>query len=261
MFFTIWGIIFSCRKKQITKNDFWVFTERITFLQKVFSFITIIKERYSFRKQPSSWRWVELKSDEHLLQSPTKPIFDAFSLTIWSSESRPGSFIAGAAPSFSIKPCANPASNWAWFIKRSSTNTLEKLRCCPEKQTASRGYLSLTNKNTLFKRHTSWVNLVQRCQIKCIDERTLALALAPVDACTGALFWEKCPYKEFHPSWRHEEPWSENFLKLYEPERNIFIIIIIVKYWIIITNVNANKYCLFTVPLGNVHEGNSFEGK
>ncbi len=111
----------------------WVFTERITYLQKVFSFITIIKERYSFRKQPSSRRWVELKSDEHLLQSPTKQPFDAVSLTIWSSESRPGSFIAGTAPSFSIKPCANPASNWALLIKRSSTNTLEKLRYCPEK--------------------------------------------------------------------------------------------------------------------------------
>ncbi len=41
---------------------------------------------------------------------------------------------------------------------------------------------------------------------------------------------------------------GKNFLKLYEPERNIFIIIIIVKYWIIITNVNANKYCFVYSP-------------
>ncbi len=42
-----------------------------------------------------------------------------------------GIFIAGTAPSFSIKRCANPASNWALFIKSSSTNTLEKL--CSQK--------------------------------------------------------------------------------------------------------------------------------
>ncbi len=87
--------------------------------------------------------------------------FDAVSLTICSSESWPGSFIAGTAPSFSIKRCANPASNWALFIKRSSTNTLAKLHRCPGKTNcihclrnagffweAEQGYLSLTSKNT-----------------------------------------------------------------------------------------------------------------
>ncbi len=49
------------------------------------------------------------------------------------SESWPGSFIAGTTPSLSIKRCANPASNWDLFIKRLSTNTLKKLRCCPGK--------------------------------------------------------------------------------------------------------------------------------
>ncbi len=49
-------------------------------------------------------------------------------LTFCSSESWSGSFIAGTAPPFSIKWCANPASNWALFIKCSSTNKLaEKL--------------------------------------------------------------------------------------------------------------------------------------
>ncbi len=49
-----------------------------SYLQKVFSFIIFIKERYRFTilwKNPSSWRravWVELKSDEHLRRSPTK---------------------------------------------------------------------------------------------------------------------------------------------------------------------------------------------
>ncbi len=59
--------------------------------------------------------------------------FDAVSLTICSSESWPGSFIAGTAPSFSIKPCANPASNWALFIKRSSTKHLRNSIAAPEK--------------------------------------------------------------------------------------------------------------------------------
>ncbi len=52
-------------------------------------------------------------------------------LTFCSSESWSGSFIAGTAPFFSIKWCANPASNWALFIKCSSTNKLAKN--CPGK--------------------------------------------------------------------------------------------------------------------------------
>ncbi len=78
-----------------------------SYLQKVFSFIIFIKERYRFtiplRKKPSSWRrvvWAELKSDEHLLRLPTKQSFDAVSLTICSSESWPGSFIAGTSSIF-----------------------------------------------------------------------------------------------------------------------------------------------------------------
>ncbi len=75
-----------------------------------------------------------------------------------------GIFIAGTAPSFSIKRCANPASNWALFIKRSSTNTLWT-PLLPEKQNAShcsrnagffweaeQGYISLTTKNTSLER-------------------------------------------------------------------------------------------------------------
>ncbi len=52
-------------------------------------------------------------------------------LTFCSSESWSGSFIAGTAPPFSIKWCANPASNWALFIKCSSTDKLAKN--CPGK--------------------------------------------------------------------------------------------------------------------------------
>ncbi len=94
----------------------------------------------SLWKKPSSWRrhavdgakeWRVLERDHQLIITLT---FDAISLTICSSESWPGSFIAGTAPSFSNKECANPASNWALFVKRgSSTNTLQKLCCCPGK--------------------------------------------------------------------------------------------------------------------------------
>ncbi len=74
------------------------------------------------------------KSDKHLSAITNKTqTSDAVSLTVCSSESWTGYFIAGTAPSFSIKRCANPASNWALFIKRSSTNTFEKLRCFPGK--------------------------------------------------------------------------------------------------------------------------------
>ncbi len=61
--------------------------------------------------------------------------FNAASLTVCSSKSWLGSFIAGTASYFSIKRCANPASNWA---------TLTKLHCCPpKKQTASTVYVML----------------------------------------------------------------------------------------------------------------------
>ncbi len=69
--------------------------------------------------------------------------FDAVSLTVCSSESWPGSFIAETAPSFSIKRYANTVLIWALFKKLSSTNTIEKLRCSPEKQTASTFYITL----------------------------------------------------------------------------------------------------------------------
>ncbi len=49
--------------------------------------------------------------------------------TVCSSESWLGSFLAGTAPSFSIKRCANPVLNWALFIN----NTLAKLCCFPGK--------------------------------------------------------------------------------------------------------------------------------
>ncbi len=110
-------------------------------LQKVFSFIIFIKERCSFtilskksRAPGGGAPWTELKSDEYLSAIISKThTFDVVSFTVCSSESWPGYFIAGTAPSFSNKQCANPASNWALFVKRSSTNTLEKLCCCPGK--------------------------------------------------------------------------------------------------------------------------------
>ncbi len=77
--------------------------------------------------------------------------FDAFSLTICSSESWPGSFIAGTAPSFSIKRCANPASNWALFIKRSSTKHLRNSIAAPEKQTISTVHVTVGSFGKLNK--------------------------------------------------------------------------------------------------------------
>ncbi len=124
-----------------------------SYLQKVFSFIIFIKERYSFTVLSEKSRalggapWAELKSDEHLRQSRTKQSFDVVSLTVCSSESWPGSFIAGTAPSFSIKRCANPASNWAAFIKLSLRNSV----AAPEKQTAFTVHVTLGSFGKLNK--------------------------------------------------------------------------------------------------------------
>ncbi len=74
-----------------------------------------------------------------------------------------GIFYSWDCSIFQYQRCANPASNWALFIKRSSTNTLEKLHCCSGKTNCihcsrnavlfwetEQGYLSLTT-----KKHTS----------------------------------------------------------------------------------------------------------
>ncbi len=109
-----------------------------SYIQKVFSFIIFIKERYSFTilsensRAPGGVSWAELKSDEHM-SSDWQQNRHLMPFTICCFESWLGTFIAGTAPSFSIKRCANAALNWAWLIKRWSTNTFAKLHCCPEK--------------------------------------------------------------------------------------------------------------------------------
>ncbi len=140
-----------------------------SYLQKVFSFIIFIKKdtdlRFSQKKAElleachvgGAKEWRALAPIANKTQT-----FDAVSLTICSSESWPGSFIAGTAPSFSIKRCANPASNWAVFIKRSSQNTWET-PLLPRKTNyihcsrnggffweVEQGYIFLTTKNTLL---------------------------------------------------------------------------------------------------------------
>ncbi len=141
-----------------------------SYLQKVFSFIIFIKERYRFTILSEKAELLEAcrvggakEWRARALIANKTQTFDAVSLTICSSESWPGSFIAGTAPSFSIKWCANPASNWALFIKRSLKKHLRKLHCCPGKTNyvhcsrnggffweAEQGYLFLTTKNTLL---------------------------------------------------------------------------------------------------------------
>ncbi len=165
------------------------------------------------------WRAVGRAKDWQAPIANQTPIFDAISLTICSSESWPGSFIAGPTPSFSIKQFANPTSNWVLFIKRSSTYTLVKLHCCPEKQTASTVHVTLCSSGSwtrLFFPYNQIHTYLGRffssksragCRMKSIDG--CALALAPVDVYVGMLFWVKCPYKEFHPSWCCDEMWSK----------------------------------------------------
>ncbi len=136
----------------------------------------------------------------------TKQTFDAVSITGCSSKSWLGSFIAGTAPSFSIKQCANPASNWALFIKRSSTNTLAKLHCCPEKQTASTVHVTLVSSG-------SWTRLYFPYNQKHTSLETFfPCSAAEWSALMGTLLLSL--RSMFQPSWRHEEPWSKkNFQK------------------------------------------------
>ncbi len=73
-----------------------------------------------------------------------------------------GVFYSWGRSSFQYQTMCKSSSNWALFIKRSTTNILVKLHCCPEKQTASTVhvtlgyfgkanlYISLTAKTTLL---------------------------------------------------------------------------------------------------------------
>ncbi len=183
--------------------------------KKVFScisFIIFIKERYSFtilsKKKTSSWwwhavggakEWWALERD-HQQNSYIWCRF-TYRLQFWIMT---GSFIAETAPSFSIKRCANPASNWALFIKHSSMNTLEKLCCFPGKTNCihclrNAGFLGKLNKVIFLsqpKTHYFRDILSEPfpCSRKsCVDGRTLSLA--PVDVCMGSFSRGKCPYK------------------------------------------------------------------
>ncbi len=63
--------------------------------------------------------------------------------------------------------------------------------------------------------------MLPACRLKRFDGHALVLTLA--DACTGAFFREKCPYKEFHCRLRHQEQRSKKTLRnLYEPGSEIF---------------------------------------
>ncbi len=179
--------------------------------------------------------WAELKSDEHLLRLPTKQSFDAVSLTICSSESWPGSFIAGTAPSFSIKRCANPASNWALFIKRSSTKHLRNSIAAPEKQTISTVHVTVgcfgkLNK-VIFpsqpKTHFFRDILPERGPCCQPADWTALMGALSLSLCSMHVrtrsFREKCPYKEFHRRLRHKVQRSKKTLRnLYESGSEIF---------------------------------------
>ncbi len=207
-----------------------------SYLQKVFSFIIFIKERYRFTILSEKSRapggvpcggakeWWALAPIANKTQT-----FDAVSLTICSSESWPGSFIAGTAPSFSIKRCANPASNWALFIKRSSTKHLRNSIAAPEKQTISTVHVTVGCFGKLNK-------VIFPSQPKThffrdiLPERGPCCQPADWSALMGALslslwsmrartrsFREKCSYKEFHRRLRHKEQRSKKTLRnLYE---------------------------------------------
>ncbi len=101
----------------------------------------------------------------------------------------------------------------------------------PEKQTASTDHVTLCSFGKLNKvifplqPKTHFFRDILPERVPCSAAKWSALmgALAPVDACTGAFFREKCPYKEFHCRLRQQEPWlKKTFRNLYEPRRKIF---------------------------------------
>ncbi len=58
---------------------------------------------------------------------------------------------------------------------------------------------------TFANKHTRQWSPVQCCVMKRVDGRGSALALAPVNVCTGAFLREKWPYMEFHSRLHHEK--------------------------------------------------------
>ncbi len=95
-------------------------------LQRVFSFIIFIKERYSFTilsensRAPGGVPWAELKSHKHLCDcQQNTEICCSFTYHL-QFRIMTTIFYRWDRSIFSIKWCANPASNWALFIKHSS---------------------------------------------------------------------------------------------------------------------------------------------
>ncbi len=160
-----------------------------SYLQKVFSFIIFIKERYSFtilsensgapggvpwaELKSGGVSWAELKSDEHLRNSvaaPKKQTVSTVHITLGSS----GSWTRLSFP------------------HNQKHSSLE----------------------TFFPSESRAVRPNEACWLA---------ALALVDVCRSVFFQEKCPYKEFHPRLRQQEPRSKKTLRnLYKSGSKIF---------------------------------------
>ncbi len=91
-------------------------------------------------------------------------------------------------------------------LNETKLNTLEKLCCCPGKTNCihgsrNTGFFGKLNK-VIFpsqpKTHFFRDILPERVPCSIAVNEGHALALALVNACTGAFFLEKCPNKEFH---------------------------------------------------------------
>ncbi len=175
-----------------------------SYLQKVFSFIIFIKERYSFtilseksRAPGGGAPWVELKSDEHLsaITSKTETCRFTYRLQFWIMTEI---FYSWDCSMFQyqtmLKSSVKLSLVYKTFINKHTWETpllpwKNKLNCL-----RNAGFFGKLNK-VIFPsqpKHTSLETFFpcsSASRMKCGDGRALAL----VDACTGALFREKCP--------------------------------------------------------------------
>ncbi len=119
-----------------------------SYLQKVFSFIIFIKERYSLRfsseksRAPGGAPWAELKSDEHLSadRQQNRDIWCHFTyhLQFWIMT---GIFYSWDCSIFQYQRCANQRRTVVYktFVNKHTWET----PCCPEKQTGSTVHVTL----------------------------------------------------------------------------------------------------------------------
>ncbi len=183
-----------------------------SYLQKVFSFIILIKERYSFMilsensRAPGGAPWAELKSDEHLSADcqQNSDIWCCFTyrLQLWIMT---GIFYSWDFSIFQYQTMCKSSVElglvYKTFVNKHTCETLLPRKTNGIHCSRNAGFFGKLNK-VIFplqpKTHFFRDILPEQVLFSAAEWSVDGRALPLVYACAGAFFWEKCPFKELN---------------------------------------------------------------